>query len=132
VSFLIISLIKKGRPEELLAKCNPMGKFPKMRSVLTFENSENGLLDLCRTVLVDTPIGNYFEEYFCSNVTSDNLAEDIHRAFSEQEISVITNTIKKLWLEDFYRYTHAHSNTHTPKCTHQHNTHTQANTTHSP
>lgn len=105
ISFLIVSLIKKGKPEVLVSKCDPMGTFPRMKSILTFENSEDGLHDLYRTVLVDTPIAPYFEEFFAADRGSvDRPFDEMQRVYNEREISIIANTIKKLWLEDFYAY----------------------------
>lgn len=104
ISFLIVSLIRKGQPEQLIARCDPMGIFPRMKSILTFENSDEGLLELYRTVLIDTPIAPYFEEFFNSETTNDKHFEEFQRVFNEREISIITNMIKKLWLEDFYLY----------------------------
>jgi V-type H+-transporting ATPase subunit d len=48
VSFLITSLVKGGEPSVLLGKCDPLGKFPRMKSVSTFENNEDGLFELYR------------------------------------------------------------------------------------
>eukprot|EP00474_Spongospora_subterranea_P000741 CRZ01199.1 hypothetical protein [Spongospora subterranea] len=107
ISFLILSLIKGGAPDELLAKCNPMGRFPRIKSILTFENTEEGFLDLYSTVLVDTPVACYFEKYFeiIAPVSSDSFPfEHMHKTFSEEDIDVINDVLKRLWLEDFYAY----------------------------
>lgn len=87
-----------------MSKCDPMGAFPRMKSILTFENSEDGLHELYRTVLVDTPIAPYFEEFFTTDRVVDRPFEELQRVYGEREISIITNTIKKLWLEDFYAF----------------------------
>lgn len=57
--------------ETLLAKCLPLGASPHLRSIMTFENFDNadGLVELYRTVLIDTPVAPYFEKYFNSEVT---------------------------------------------------------------
>jgi len=106
ISFLIISLIKGGNPETLLAKCHPLGKFPYMSSILTFENSEDGLLDLYKTFLIDTPVAKYFELYFLSVLAEGHHEgmEHIHQIFREEQIEVINDMLKKFWLEDFYAY----------------------------
>ncbi len=56
--------------ETLLSKCLPLGSSPHLRSIMTFENFDNsdGLVELYRTVLVDTPVAPYFEKYFNSEV----------------------------------------------------------------
>jgi len=105
VSFLISGLINQNDPLELLAECDEMGKFPRMRSVLVFENVDDGLKDLYRTVLIDTPIGKYFEAFFeKSGVLKTNDMESFRRIFNEQDIDLVTNTILRYWLEDFYAY----------------------------
>merc|ERR1712154_585396 len=104
VSFLISGLINQNDPLELLAECDEMGKFPRMRSVLVFENVDDGLKDLYRTVLIDTPIGKYFEAFFEKSgvLKNDQSMDSFRRIFNEQDIDLVTNTILRFWLEDFY------------------------------
>jgi len=104
VSFLISGLINQNDPLELLAECDEMGKFPRMRSVLVFENVDDGLKDLYRTVLIDTPIGKYFSAFFEKSgvLKHDESMDSFRRLFNEQDIDLVTNTILRFWLEDFY------------------------------
>jgi len=106
ICFIITSLIKGADPETLLAKCLALGRSPHLRSVLTFENFEgsDGLVELYRTVLVDTPVAPYFEKYFNSEIKADQPTREIQRVYSEVEIDIITNMLQKLWLEDFYEF----------------------------
>lgn len=106
ISFLITSMIKGSDPVALLPKCLPLGRSPHLRSVLTFENFENsdGLVELYRTVLIDTPVAAYFETYFNSELRSDAPSREIQRVYNEVEIDLITAMLHKLWLEDFYAY----------------------------
>merc|ERR1712174_55777 len=88
----------QNEPLELLAECDEMGKFPRMRTVLTFENVDDGLKDLYRTVLIDTPIGKYFEAFFeKSGVLNDQSMDSFRRIFNEQDIDLVTNTILRYW-----------------------------------
>ena len=109
VSFLISGLINQNDASKLLSECDEMGRFPRMRTVLTFENVDDGLKDLHRTVLVDTPIGKYFQTFFeksgamGGDPNSANV-DSFQRIFSEQDIDLITNTILRYYLEDFYDY----------------------------
>ncbi len=108
VSYVVTSLIKGSDPETLLAKCHPLGRSPHLRAIMTFENFENadGLVELYRTVLVDTPVGRYFEKYFNSEIKDyTQPSRDIQRVYNEIEIDIITNMIQKHWLEDFYAFT---------------------------
>jgi len=108
ISFVIISLIKGADPETLLSKIHPMGKSPHLKAVLnSFENMEvqDGLVDLYRTVLIDTPVADYFERYFNSELKADEPGKGIGRVYTEVEVDIITNMLQKSWLEDFYVYT---------------------------
>jgi len=106
VTFLITGLINDTNKDQLLAKCEPMGRFPRMGSILTFENSEDGLLELYRTVLIDTPIGKYFEQYFTasSKQGQENTMEQMRDMISDAQIDIITDQLIRFWMEDFYRY----------------------------
>ena len=106
ISFIITSMIKGADPTTLLHKSLPLGKSPHLRSVMTFENFEgsDGLVELYRTVLIDTPVAHYFENYFNSEIKSDSPSREIQRVYNEVEIDIITNMLQKLWLEDFYAY----------------------------
>ena len=99
-------MIKGADPTTLLHKSLPLGKSPHLRSVMTFENFEgsDGLVELYRTVLIDTPVAHYFENYFNSEIKSDSPSREIQRVYNEVEIDIITNMLQKLWLEDFYFY----------------------------
>jgi V-type H+-transporting ATPase subunit d len=107
ICFMISSLIKGGQPEQLLAKCDPVGKFPYMRSILTFENTEDGLIQLYSTFLIDTPVAKYFELYFqdAAQGSGENVLDHVSQIFREEQIDIINDMLKKLWLEDFYEYT---------------------------
>ena len=75
ISFIITSLIKGADPSTLLSKCLPLGRSPHLKQVMTFENADSGdgLVELYRTVLIDTPVASYFETYFNSEVRRDTM-----------------------------------------------------------
>jgi V-type H+-transporting ATPase subunit d len=108
ISFVISSLIKGADVETLLNKCHPLGKSSHLKSIMTFENFENadGLVELYRTVLVDTPVAHYFEKYFNMEIKDKGEGSaGIQKVYNEVEIDIIDNMLQKLWLEDFYAYT---------------------------
>lgn len=108
ISFVIISLIKGSDRETLLSKIHPMGRSPHLKAILhMFENGDvtDALVELYRTVLVDTPVAGYYERYFNSELKTDEPGKQIGRVYSEVEVDIITNMLQKLWLEDFYVYT---------------------------
>jgi len=106
IMFLVTGLVNGSDGKELLGKTDKLGSFPRMTSILTFENSDEGFLDLYRTVLVDTPIGKYFEKYFLYKTMGggDPSMRQLRDIMEESDIEVITQHIEKYWLEDFYRY----------------------------
>jgi V-type H+-transporting ATPase subunit d len=107
IQFVISGLVKGSNPEVLLSKCHPLGNSPHLRSVMAFENFENddGLVDLYKTVIIDTPVAPYFEKYFNGQMKMERSAHEIQRHYDERDIDIITNVLQKLWLEDFYKYT---------------------------
>jgi len=105
ISFLVTSLIRGGDSATAYAKCNPLGQYPRLESIMSFENTAEGLVELYKTVLVDTPVAQYFEKYFNDEISSDDPYHQIEQAYNEVEIDVINNMLQKMWLEDFYRYT---------------------------
>jgi len=109
ISFIISSLIKGADVETLLPKCHPLGRSPHLKQIMTFENFDNadGLVELYRTVLVDTPVAPYFEKYFNAELKNEEKKDvhDIAKVYNEVEIDIIDNMLQKLWLEDFYAYT---------------------------
>ena len=51
-----------GKPAiELLAKADPLGWFEEMKTIPSLDLSQ-GYEDLYQTILIDTPVGPYFEE----------------------------------------------------------------------
>eukprot|EP01006_Ploeotia_vitrea_P016998 TRINITY_DN47969_c0_g1_i2.p1 TRINITY_DN47969_c0_g1~~TRINITY_DN47969_c0_g1_i2.p1 ORF type:complete len:397 (+),score=224.85 TRINITY_DN47969_c0_g1_i2:115-1305(+) len=105
ICFLITGLLNNSDPNSLLERMNPIGVFPGIRSVLTFENTQDGMVELYRTVLIDTPVAPYFEQYFNTEIQADEPYQQLQDVYNEVEIDIISNMLQKLWLEDFYYYT---------------------------
>jgi len=106
VTFLLIGLTNDAHKDQLMAKCEPMGRFPRMGSILTFEGADDdALLELYRTVLIDTPIGKYFEQFFkCNSRGGDNTMEAMQDMIADSKIDLMADNIIRFWMEDFYRY----------------------------
>jgi V-type H+-transporting ATPase subunit d len=94
----------------LMENCHPLGMLDEsvMRSILAFENLAEDFHALYRTVLVDTPVGKYFTQFLREIAAEgDKAAADIdhvRQTFSEIPMPIIENSIKKYYLEDFYRF----------------------------
>jgi len=106
IMFLVTGLVNEGDGKELLTKIDKLGKFPRMVSILTFKNSDEGFFNLYRTVLIDTPVGKYFEKYFLYKTMAegDMSIRKLRDIMEESDIEVITQQIEKYWFEDFYRH----------------------------
>lgn len=100
----IIAATVKGTPaEEVLEHCHPLGRSPYLKSMLTFDR-EDSILDLYRVVLVDMPVAKYFAKFFDHEVNSGEPSKALQGTFKEMDINVISDHLRKLWLEDFYAY----------------------------
>jgi V-type H+-transporting ATPase subunit d len=90
---------------ELMSQCHPLGMFKEstMRAIPTFEASARGYADLYETVLVDTPVGPYFQKYLESTQKTVNAAADVRNVLEEVQIEILKNSLLKLYLEDFHR-----------------------------
>lgn len=102
----IPTILKGAKPENLLASCHPLGRSPHLRSV-SFDADENDcLLELYETVLIETPVAVYFQQYFDSEIKTDRGdPKELQRVTDNEAMEIVTTMITKLWLEDFYRYT---------------------------
>ncbi|CAM9461554.1 unnamed protein product [Chrysoparadoxa australica] len=92
---------------ELISQCHPLGLFKEstMRLIPTFEASSKGYADLYQTVLIDTPIGEYFSRFLEEQHDQAlGTSAGVRNVLEEVEIEIIKNGIMKLYLEDFHRY----------------------------
>jgi len=105
IVLLLRGLVNNNPPDEILPKVNPLGIFPNMKSVLTFDanDAEGGLIRLFETVLIDTPVGHLFERYF---VDTENSGDDNKELFNllENKIDIVATCVKRFWLQEFYDY----------------------------
>jgi V-type H+-transporting ATPase subunit d len=64
-------------------------------------------MQLYSTFLIDTPVAKYFELYFqeAAQGSAENAMDHVSQIFREEQIDIINDMLKKLWLEDFYNYT---------------------------
>lgn len=91
---------------ELLAKADPLGYFEEMKTIPSLDLTQ-GYDDLYHTILIDTPVGPYFEQ-----VLKDLHEEgkpmgrdtDVGSLLTEQDLELLKNLLKKSWLEDFYAF----------------------------
>lgn len=107
----IVNLLQgtlNGKPaEELLAKADPLGYFEEMKTIPSM-NISQGYDDIYRTILIETPVGPYFEEFIKSIASDDGKPiapdADVGSILSETDIELMKTLLKKAWLEDFYKF----------------------------
>lgn len=91
---------------ELIGQCHPLGMFKSstMRAVGAFENSERGYKELYQTVLVDTPVGLYFQQFLQEHEERCADEEVVRNLLNEVPLPVLENSVRKLYLQDFYAF----------------------------
>merc|ERR1719326_2337136 len=103
---LIQGTINNKPPQELLLKTDPIGDFPEMRTIPSMDVSA-GYDDIYKTILIDTPVGPYFEEFLKavgSNEEAKSMTE-VGTILTDTDLEIMKQSLKKAWLEDFYRFT---------------------------
>jgi V-type H+-transporting ATPase subunit d len=105
IMLLLRGTLSGRNVNELMNQCHPLGMFKEstMRAIPTFEANPRGYAELYETVLVDTPVGPYFQKYLESVQKSVSAAADVRNVLEEVQIEILKNSLMKLYLEDFYR-----------------------------
>lgn len=106
IVLLLRGMVHNNAPDEILPKVNPLGIFPNMKSVLTFDanDSEGGLIRLFETVLIDTPVGHLFERYFVESESSSEDNKELLSLLLPDKIDIVATCVKRLWLQEFYDF----------------------------
>lgn len=106
VMLLLRGTLSGRNVNDLIAQCHPLGMFREstMRNIPNFEASPRGYAELYETVLVDTPVGIYFQRYLDSQAQSISAASDVRNVLEEVQIEILKNSLMKLYLEDFYNF----------------------------
>lgn len=92
---MIITGMMRGEDlnrDELMAQCHPLGLLDLMPA-LTVSRS---LTELYNTVLIETPLGPYFQELLAE---SSDMTE-----LNELNVEIVRMSLWKAYLEDFYRW----------------------------
>lgn len=86
-----------------------------MKALLTIDASA-GYEELYRTVLIETPVGRYFERYLDQQEESGvsvwnneraggaRTVDEVEEAFNELDLEVMRASLKKSWLQDFFTF----------------------------
>lgn len=92
--------------EAVVEHCHPLGRLDAglMKSILAYENLGDDFHALYRTILVDTPVGRYFTLFLAEVADDERATADagaVRQTFSELPMTMIENSVKKFYLEDF-------------------------------
>ena len=107
---LILKAASTGRTDvvEIMEQCHPLGRFDEntMRSIASFENTPEGHKELYHTVLVETPIGKYFERYLIETKEDARRQneEERQQILNDESTTILEMWLTKLYLEDFYYF----------------------------
>jgi V-type H+-transporting ATPase subunit d len=106
VMLLLRGTLSGRNINELLAQCHPLGLFREstMRAIPSFEASPRGYAELYETVLVDTPVGIYFQRYLDTLQTKMTAASEVRNVLEDVQIEILKNSLMKLYLEDFHGF----------------------------
>ena len=85
VMLLLRGTLSGRNVNELIAQCHPLGMFKEstMRNIPSFEANSRGYAELYETVLVDTPIGPYFQKYLDESQKSVSAASEVRNILEE-------------------------------------------------
>ena len=90
----------------LVDQAHPLGQFKPstLKAICAFDNSPKGYSDLYQTVLIDTPIGPYFQQFLKDEADRSAGMGDVRNILEEMPTTKLENTLRKLYLEDFYQF----------------------------
>jgi V-type H+-transporting ATPase subunit d len=111
VCMIIQGALNNKAPLELQEKIHPLGVFDGIKTITqeTFD-VQGGFDEVYRIFLVDSPIGQYFEEYLKeADREKDDMAKGVESSqvggiLTKQDLEIMKATLKKAWLEDFYKF----------------------------
>jgi V-type H+-transporting ATPase subunit d len=106
IMLLLRGTLSGRSANELISQCHPLGMFKEstMRHIPSFEANPRGYAELYETVLVDTPVGPYFQKYLEMTSATMTAASEMRNVLEEVQIEILKNSLMKLYLEDFYTF----------------------------
>lgn len=111
VVMIIQGALNNKAPKEMEEKIHPLGEFEGMKVIMNEQfDVQGGFDDVYRIFLVDTPIGQYFEEYLKeAGRDKDEMAKPVDQSqaggiLTKQDLEIMKASLKKAWLEDFNAY----------------------------
>merc|ERR1719201_2765663 len=95
VVMLLQGTLNNKPPKELLSsfELDPLGWFEEMKTIPTLDPS-GGDRDLYQTILIDTPVGPYFES-FLQSIQSEDGNVDVAQVLSDTDLDIMKNVLRK-------------------------------------
>merc|ERR1739848_320144 len=94
--------------ENVTSRCHPLGQMSvrTMKLIASFKNSKKAVDELVQNVLVNTPVGKYFEQYLIKTQEKGTLkgGSEVQGILNENNYNIIEHHVIRLYLEDFYRF----------------------------
>lgn len=98
----ILEGIKTGASfKRLLATIDPLGYFPELNSI---EVAGSDLAVLYETVLIDTPVAQFFSAYIEHNTRDLRTYNEVQSFFKEEQPEKVRSSLKKIHLEAFHEH----------------------------
>jgi len=106
VMLLLRGTLSGRNINDLIRQCHPLGMFREstMKSIPTFESSPRGYAELYETVLIDTPVGIYFQKYLEQSSSKVTVASEVRNVLEEVQLEILKSSLLKLYLEDFHDF----------------------------
>lgn len=100
----MIEVVKNRDSKRMKVSPDPLGYFRGMEDILRFDGED--IAELYQIVLIDTPIGEYFnrllEDLINAGALQNRSLDDVHRQFAEITPEILRISLRKMWLEDLH------------------------------
>ena len=87
--------------KKLLAACDPIGYFPELNAI---EIAASDIAILYETVLIDTPLSEFFSQYLEENTKELKNFNEVQTFFKEEKPEKVRSSLKKILMEEFFKY----------------------------
>jgi len=88
--------------KKLLSSCDPIGYFPELNAI---EIASSDIAILYETVLIDTPLSDFFSQYLEENTKELKNFNEVQTFFKEEKPEKVRSSLKKILMEEFHKYT---------------------------
>lgn len=98
----VVQGLRNNTPQQrLMANIDPLGFFEELK---TLKSESDDFGSMYESVLIDTPISQYFLRFLEMNTAELNDISQIKAFFKETNNENMRACLKRLWMEDFYGF----------------------------